>query len=214
MSKNILVALLMITLANIAHSQSVQPGYLSISPSHFFRNTFLLSYETGIGKDKTIAILPGVILKQNGSEKYKGFQAEIQSRFYLLHPSFANMEESKYGGARIQPYVAPYYSYMSLQKDYTLYSYNPNNPSGEAKDFERNTTAHSGGVIVGCRINFTKNLFIDFNAGGGFRFADIEDTVYAEDPNLFPIYEDYNIFDYDYTGITPKIGFLVGIRLY
>lgn len=200
-------------ISHVSFGQNVKPAYLSISPSHFFRNTFLVSFEFGIGRDKTIAIMPGVILKQNGTEKYKGFQAEIQPRFYLIHPSFENMGDSKYGGARLQPYVAPYYGFLSLQKDYTLYRYDPNNQTNNPKDFVRNTTAHTGGILIGCRANLTKNLFLELNAGGGFRFADIKDTVYNEDPNEFPIYEDYNIFDFDYTGITPKIGFLVGIRL-
>lgn len=192
--------------------QSVNPTYLGISPAHFFRNTFLVHLETGYAKDKTIAILPGVILKDNGNEKLKGFQVEVQPRFYLIHPSFEALESEN--SIVLQPYISPYYGYFTLEREYTSYGYNPNTGQGTTKDFVRNINAHSGGIILGCRLNITNNFYVDVNAGGGFRFANIDDTIYNEDPNIFPVYEDYDIFDFDYTGITPKVGLVLGVRLH
>jgi hypothetical protein len=204
--------LLSVTLLKV-NSQSTKPIYLGISPTHFFRNTFLLHSEFGIAKDKTLAIFPGVILKEGVNEDLQGFQIEVQPRFYLIHPSFESMD-TKYGGARLQPYIAPYYGFMDLKRNYKGYGYDPKTQLTLEKEFERNATAHSGGVLIGCRGNLTKNLYIELNAGGGFRFANIDDTITKEDPNIFPYYYDSNIFDFDYTGIAPKIGLLVGIRFH
>ncbi|MBK8699596.1 MAG: hypothetical protein IPN29_08640 [Saprospiraceae bacterium] len=212
--KRTLFALAVITLSFAASAQkSVKPGFIAISPVHFFRNTFVASFETGIGKDKTLVFMPGVVLKDSENEDLKGFVGEIHFRYYLLHPSFEGMD-TKHGGARLQPYVGPYYQYTNLTKTYPGYKYDPVTGNSTKKEFERNTTAHAGGVSVGCRALLTRNLFLDLNVGGGFRFANVDDTIFDEPQGEYPYYEDYNIFDYEYTGIAPKVGFTIGIRIY
>ena len=66
----------------------------------------MVNYETGIGKDKTLVFSPGVVLKDNANESLTGFIGELQFRYYLIHPSFDYMD-TKYGGVRLQPHVAP-----------------------------------------------------------------------------------------------------------
>lgn len=193
--------------------QTVKPGFLGISPFHFFRNTFVATYETGIGQDKSVLISPGVILKDNLNESITGFLAEVQFRYYLIHPSFEGMD-TKYGGARWQPYVAPYYQYTSISKEFPGYYYDPLGGLSKEYTTNRDITAHAGGVLVGCRALLTKNLFVDLTLGGGFRLSEVKDSYSIVLPEPVPVYNNFDIFDYEYKGIAPKVAFTVGIRLY
>lgn len=193
-------------------AQTVNPGFLSFSPFQFFRNAFMVNYETGIGKDKTLVFSPGVVLKDNANESLTGFIGELQFRYYLIHPSFDYMD-TKYGGVRLQPYVAPYYQYSSIQKELPSYYYDPQTGNGKNYDLTRDITTHAGGVLVGCRGLLTKNLFVDLGIGGGFRLSQLEDSYSIAIPPQ-PVYESYDIFDYEYRGIAPKVLFTLGIRLY
>ena len=210
MKRSILFLLLVV--ASTAGAQTVKPGFLSISPFHFFRNAFVVNYETGIGKDKTLVFSPGVVLKDNANESLTGFIGELQFRYYLVHPSFDKMD-TRYGGARLQPYVAPYYQYASIQKVQPNYYYDPQTGTGSNYELTRDITSHAGGVLVGCRGLLTKNLFIDLALGGGFRLSELEDSYSVNIPPQ-PVYDSFDIFDYEYRGIAPKVLFTLGIRLY
>ena len=210
--KQTLIAIFMFAAFSLI-GQTNKPGYLGISPFHFFRNTFVATYETGIGQDKTLLFSPGVILKDNQNESISGFTGELQFRYYLIHPSFEGMD-TKLGGARWQPYVAPYYQYSSISKEFPGYYYDPLGGTSKEYTTSRDITAHAGGVLVGCRALLTKNLFVDLTVGGGFRLSDVKDSYSIVLTEPVPVYNDFDIFDYEYKGIAPKVAFTVGIRLY
>lgn len=210
--KKILVLFLSVWTAT-GYTQSVKPGFMGISPIHFFRNAFVASYETGIGKDKTIFIAPGVILKDNNNESLTGFTAEVQFRFYLVHPSFDKMD-SKYGGARWQPYVAPYYQFNGIEKKFQSYYYDPVLSTSREYTVTRDISANAGGILFGCRAVLTRNLFADVSLGGGFRLSENNESYSINIPSSENIYNTYDIFDYEYRGIAPKFALTLGFRIY
>lgn len=209
--KKILVLLFSIWLV-AGHSQVVKPGFLAISPVHFFRNAFVATYETGIAKDKTILISPGVILKDNNNESLTGFTGEVQFRFYLVHPSFDKMD-TPYGGARWQPYVAPYYQFNSIEKKFQSYYFDPVLSTSKEYTITRDITSNAGGILFGCRAVLTRNLFVDVSLGGGFRLSDNAESNSINVPKT-DIYNTYDIFDYEYRGIAPKFALALGFRIY
>ena len=66
--------------------------------------------------------------------------------------------------------------------------------------------AFNPGVLIGYQQTFFEILFLEIYVGGGIRTANISDT--SSEANFY--YND-GIFDEDYKGVFPKIGFSIGL---
>lgn len=158
---------------------------LSISPFHFFDQTFMLSYERLFLNEQSIAIFAGLTLEENNDQERIGFTGEFQYRFYVVSKLGYNANTTFKG-----VYVAPYARGRSL----TIYREEANGRQGYLiQNF-------GSGAVLGFRVAKNNRFFMDTFIGGGVKFADDGD---------FP--DASNIWQPTYTGVTPHAGFLIGV---
>ena len=174
---------------------------LKLSPFEFGRSQFQLGYERYYkNKTRSIVILPSFILKRSNNEKSDGAELGLQYRMYLSQND---------GGIfhRIGYYSALYGLGMTLREEYKLFKYGPNDPNGVPYTATNSIKSVEGGVLLGIQIDITQRIVLDFFAGGGVRYSDVVDQRTVQEN----YYENYSVFDREYTGIKPRIGFQLGV---
>ena len=198
------ITLWAITLLSITtiHAQDI---LLKNSPFHFADATFKMSIEKELSDDKSVNLSGSIHLVEDGwnYEDEKGLAAEIQLRKYVLN--FKN-SDSKLNGV----YVAPYgrLSYLRMNDIYRdwYYEYDDlGNYSEWSVESTVNASSKSGqaGCVMGVQYIMSDVILFDFFIGGGVQYvveAGNRDRYYGNDIRF-------------YTGVLPKIGFNVGVKL-
>ena len=183
---------------------------LKISPVEFSRAEFQMSFERYFGdRSSSIMISPSFILKENNLESKEGFQIEGQYRIYLSH--LRSDEGNVFlGFHNIGLYSGVYLRYQDYTEDYQFQWYDNEMGESQAGDFTKSVTATEGGALIGVQIDITKRILLDFFVGGGIRYTDINDTKEGVVPEDY-YYEEYGVFDPEYKGVKPRLGFQLGI---
>jgi len=183
---------------------------LKISPVEFSKAEFQISYERYFGdRSSSLMISPSFILKENNVESIEGFQVEGQYRIYLSHLRSDNRNVFL-GFHNIGLYTGVYLRYMDYQEDYQFMWYDNNLGIPYTDEFTKEVTATEGGAIIGVQIDITKRILLDFFVGGGIRYTDFVDTKEPVVGQEY-YYEDYGVFDPEYKGVKPRIGFQLGV---
>ncbi|MDF1697995.1 MAG: hypothetical protein P1U56_19260 [Saprospiraceae bacterium] len=183
---------------------------LKISPVEFGKAQFEVSYEHYFGdRSSSFSISPSVILKENNQESIEGFQIGAQYRFYLSH---VRKDERRVflGFHNIGLYTGLYGQYLDYKEDYQYMWYDNQQGEPMSGEFTKDVTAMEGGAIIGVQIDITNRILLDFFVGGGIRYSDYVDTREAV-VNPGDYYNEPGIFDPEYQGVKPKIGFQLGI---
>lgn len=182
---------------------------LRISPFEFKHAEFQLNYERYFNnRSSSIIIAPSVFLKENNEENIEGVQIIGQYRFYLTHfnkenqPNFLGMYN--YGF-----YTGLYASYLKYTEDFKDGYWNEESQNYIALKFRKEVQAIEGGALVGLEVDVTQRIQIDFYIGGGVRYSDYTNTY--EDLAPDEEYPYIGIFDPEYQGVKPKVGFSIGV---
>ena len=196
-----IIALLSLTTLN------AQERLIKISPFHFSDATFNISVEKSMKSDYTLNFSGGVHLLEDGwdARDEKGVTSEIQLRKYVL--SFRN-SESKLNGIYVAPFAQ--ISYFRMHNIYRNWIYEYDDVTGDyvgsfLEETNVNASSKSGqaGVVMGVQYIMSDVILVDFFLGGGVQYA-------VESGNR----DRYNdIGSRFYTGVMPKIGFNVGVKL-
>ena len=133
----------------------------------------------------------------------------LQYRFYLTHMNneqgrtFLNLYN--YGF-----YTGLYALYMDYSEDYRLGLYNQDTDEYEMHELHKDVSSIEGGAIVGLQVDITRRIVIDMYIGGGIRKTDLEDQLTQEQRDQAYI-QSYGVFDPEYQGVKPKLGFQIGM---
>ena len=213
--KVILVILLAISLSFTAQAQEANTlgrTVLKISPVEFGRAEFKLGVEHFFANRKSsISFMPSAILKESLQETKKRWLTAAQYRFYLSHINKAD-RNTLFGFENYAFYTGIFGLYQSYKKDYSREYYDDLTDTYRSGDFHKEVTAQEGGLILGLQISITKRIIVDLNLGGSIRNNKLEDNFDYEQPNYY-YYEDYSVFEPEYKGVKPVIGFMIGIVL-
>lgn len=192
------------------NAQNVQyKNALRISPVQFANSTFEVNYERFFNDKKhSIVISPALLLKENEPESLLGFKGNIQYRLYFTHLHkdthktwiFSNL--AFYGGV--------YAQYLNATEDY-YGSYSDKNFNYVTDIFTKDINSYEGGVLLGMQIDIIPRLALDFNFGGGVKYADVDDSItpylVGDERNY-----SYGVLDREFTGVVPKGSIQLGFN--
>lgn len=189
------------SIAQASDSKEAYNQVLKLSPFEFGRSQFQVGYERYFNnKTRSVVFMPSFILKRNNNHNSDGAELGLQYRMYLSQND---------GGIfhRIGYYSGFYGFGMVLREEYQLFNYAPNNPNGTPYTATNDVKSLEGGVLLGIQIDITKRIVLDFFAGGGVRYSNVVDQRAQQES----YYSNYGVFDREYTGIKPRVGFQLGV---
>lgn len=178
---------------------------LKLSPFEFGKSQFQLAYEHYFGnRSKSVVLLPSFILERSSEKNSSGVELGAQYRIYLSHS----------GGGRlfhnIGFYTGGYGVGLKLSEDYNWLQYPVGGGNPTSQILRNEVSSVEGGVLLGIQIDITERFILDFFVGGGVRYSDVNDQRATSTDNY---YNYYGVFDREYTGIKPRVGFQLGITL-
>ena len=206
--KSFLSLLIVSNSFDLSAQEFFQNNSVRLSPFDLVGGQFELTYERYI-KERyvSICIMPSLYFQSQGQESTLGYQAELQFRRYLSH--FRSDEQKIiFGMHNVGFYGGAYLLGLNLEEDYLKGYYDPKINDYRTDLYTSKVGAAEGGVMLGVQVDITKFIVVDFYIGGGVRAADYETN---EPTEVDPYFDENGIFDLDYQGIKPKIGFQMGI---
>ena len=209
--KNIL-QIIIILLPFFASSQTAQfdqVNAIKISPFELGNAQFEMTYERYFGdRSSSLILMPSIFLKDDIRESKEGYQFGAQYRVYLSHVR----SDEKFvflGFHNIGLYAGVYALYLDYKEDYQFSWWDNEMNESITLDMRKDVNGTEGGAIIGIQLDVTKKILIDFYIGGGVRYSDFTDTKSEiVDPSVY--FEDVSVFDPEYKGVKPKIGFQLG----
>lgn len=208
-----IILLVLVSIPAFLWSQSEQFAYknaLKISPVEFGKAEFQVAYERYFGDRSTsLTIMPSITLKENNNETIEGFQIGAQYRIFLSH--LRSDEKRVFLGLHnIGLYTGVYSQYQDYKNTYNFSWWDMDTSSEMNGEFTKDLTSIEGGAIIGVQVDITQRILLDFYVGGGVRYTDLTDSKEGVvDENYF--YEEYGVFDPEYKGVKPRIGFQLGV---
>ena len=183
---------------------------IKISPVEFGKAEFQISFERYFGdRTSSITITPSIILKENNFESIEGFQIGGQYRIFLSHLR-SDSKRVFLGFHNIGLYTGLYAQYQDYKEDYKFTWWDNTTNIEYNREFTKEVNAIEGGALIGVQIDVTKRILVDFFVGGGVRYADFTDSKDGIVPENY-YYEEYGVFDVEYKGVKPRVGFQLGI---
>ena len=209
---NLIILFLVGSLAQISAQETTNFAYLNalkINPGNLGNSEFRLNYERYLGdRSASIMFSPSFYLKESEREKISGYQFQVSYRYFLSHLNKSN-GNAFLGLYNLGFYAGAYGQWLDYTEEYTEEWYDPKTNMQVRKDFEKSGIAFEGGGILGLQIDITERLIADFYLGGGVRKSNISDSI-EDDPDFNNYYESPSVFDVDFTGVKPVIGFQLG----
>lgn len=190
--------------------QFSRKNVIKLSPFELGKAEFHASYERYFGnRSSSLMITPGVILEEDLDQERKGYQIMGQYRFYLSHLSKEN-GDGFLGLYNLGFYAGGYGMFLDYSEDYRFSWFDRNTNENRNELLNKQVTTGEGGAIIGIQIDITERIVADFYIGGGIRVSEVVDQ--KEDIDLEDFYfEEYDVFDLEYQGVKPRIGFQLGI---
>jgi len=209
--KSIILSILII-IPFISYSQSehfAQRNSIRTSPFEFGKAEFQLGYEYyWPDRKSSIIILPSIVLKDSPQEVKEGLMLETQYRFYISHLR-SDERHVLLGFHNIGFYTGIYGRYTNYKEEYDYTWWNNQDQTSTTQRFEKKVTAGEGGILIGFQMDITKRILIDFFIGGGIRYPrNIDTKTDIISPGDY--YNEVSVFDMDYKGVKPKVGFQLG----
>lgn len=181
---------------------------IKLSPVELGKSKYKLSYERYFGERKSsIVVSPAILLKEGGQESKSGLELSGEYRFYLTHIR-KDRKKTFLGLYNIGFYTGLYGLYQDYEEDYVAGYYNPENDQYTMSTFNKTSSSFEGGTMVGVQIDITQRILFDFFVGGGIRKSDYTDSYDGADDYYN---NNFDVFDPAFTGVKPKIGFMIGI---
>ena len=188
-------------------SLKAQQVILKNSPFHFIDGTFKMSIEKEISKNKSINLSGDIHLVEDGwnYDNSKGLSAEIQIRKYVI--GFNNSTYSL-NGIYVSPFARASYFRMNHMGYNWFYDYDSlGNIIDWRQDFTVKASSKSvqAGILMGSQYVLNDVIAFDFYLGGGVQYS-------KESGNRSQSNFGGNGLRF-YTGVIPKIGFNIGVKL-
>ncbi len=204
------ILFLAITFCQAQEAETYLNNVIKINPFLFGQSQFQLSYEHYFKNRKSsVLLMPSYLLKDSRDTELQGFEIMGQYRFYLTHynknerKTFLNMYN--YGF-----YAGLYALYLNYDETFTRYTYNPITFENESNSYKKSIQSIEGGALLGLQMDISRRIVLDFYIGGGLRKSEVEDS-YLDSNIEAEYYGEYSVFDFEFTGIKPKVGLMLGI---
>jgi hypothetical protein len=165
----------------------VYRNLVKFSPSMFVRNTFQMGYEHFLTPSTSLNLNAGVNFRDNNNEQSWGFTGEAQLKLYVytqVNPKNSN-----------RLYFAPYIAYNHENEQTNTW-----NSMGYNEWTDDTYDAGGLGIIFGYSFSFANRMNMDIYSGGGIRKA-----FNVDDNN-----DNNGLWDYSYSGISPRLGIDIG----
>jgi|WetSurMetagenome_2_1015567.scaffolds.fasta_scaffold206515_1 hypothetical protein len=156
----------------------------------FTRNTFQMGYERFISPSTSIYFIAGLTSKDDYYDNIFGIKTEVQLKIHAY--------TSSKGKVMHRLYFAPYIMNHYFDTEITDYVWDNNGNYIQSK-ISDSYNALGTGVMFGWSFSFARRMNIDVYTGGGIRR-----TIGAGNDS------NDGVFDYSYSGITPRFGIDVG----
>ncbi len=164
---------------------------LKMSASLFTRNTFQMGYERFFNPNTSFLLAAGMSFKDSDYEIVWGVRTEVQMKFHVY--TIVKPDQSH------RLYFAPYLLNEYYETEGTQYD-NYGNSYWQTESFD----AFGGGMLFGWSFSFANRINLDIYTGGGLR------KTFNYDNTDNDYYYDNGVFDYAYSGISPRLGIDVG----
>lgn len=185
---------------------------IKLSPFELGRTEFKISYEHYLNQRKSsIVLTPILMLRNEVDDKRNGWQLMGQYRYYVSHLNKAN-ENAILRLSNFGFYAGIYGLYSSYQDSYQLNYWDNIDQKSVYVDRSRDIQSQEGGALIGVQIDITKRIAMDFYIGGGVRVSQSKITG-EQVPSDTYIPSRGGLFPYEYTGVKPTVGFMMGILL-
>lgn len=212
--KTISVLFIALGLSTMLLAQEGGNSYLKISPVQFGKSYFEVSLELGLNEGRSsIQLSPMFLLKRNQFEEFSGIQGELQYRSYLKRLNKG--ENNTWIFSDVDFFAGAYALGLSFKRDYEAFYYDPMQQLEIRDEFTRDIFSAEGGVFVGVKFILADKLVLEFLAGGGVRYSEVDDTI--EDSgwpdNYYYNSDESDVFDLGYYGVKPRLNLQLGIRL-
>lgn len=180
-----------------------------LSPFHFFDNSISVSGEFfSKSYKKSVRLALTGIYRDNKRLSDKGFAMELSGRYY---PKSFECDSMVWGRNMASGIYLGYGAQAGLNEyiQYDLMFYNQNSSTTEYIDIKETSLWVSPFVCFGYQFTLYEVLYVDVFVGGAIKFNDVD----RSNPVLGYGEENPNIFQREYKGIMPKIGFTIGLGL-
>lgn len=183
---------------------------IKLNPIELFSSTFMMEYEN-IYKNGTKGLAFGLGATFNdrpdyGNERTVGLKGEIVTKTYF--GGFKQKVSKKDRNYLLGIYGAFFLRGGYEESEREFYSYNPNGSTMETNT--RKGIWMFPGAMVGISRTYWDYLLVDVYIGAGVRITDVSNSN-AD----FDYYYYYNrISPLDYSGVSPNIGFKLGLLLF
>ncbi len=210
MKHKLLILILLLPIIGIGQlTHFDQKSAIKISPFELGNAQFEMAYERYFsGRSSSFIILPSIFLKDDLRQSKEGYQLGIQYRFYLSHLR-ADEKSVFLGLHNVGLYTGIYAQYLDYSEDYQFSWWDNDKNESITKDVNKTVNAAEGGAIIGVQFDITRKILIDFYIGGGVRYSDFTDTK-TDLIDQDDYYDEVGVFDPEYKGVKPKIGFQLG----
>ena len=206
------ILLLVVLMPSVCIAQSGhfdQKNAIKISPAELGAAQFEMAYERYFGdRSSSLVLMPSIFLKDDIRESKEGYQIGAQYRVYLSH--LRSDEQSVFLGLHnVGLYAGVYGQYLAYSETYQFSWWDNELNESITTEFQKDVNATEGGAILGVQFDITRKILIDFYIGGGVRYSDFTDTKEGiVDPDHY--YDEVSVFDPEYKGVKPRIGFQLG----
>ena len=211
--KNVILILLFICPISIFSQENsylfTNNNALKISVFEFGKAEFQLSYERFFNDRKSsLSIIPSIILENDNETNKEGWSIMSQYRFYLTH--FNKQHTNTFlGFENYALYTGLYGSYLDYVEDYSIMDWNESQQDYTTEEHRKDLSAVEAGALIGMQINFSKRVLLDIYIGGGIKKTDLNDSY---DGDEYSYYNSYSVFDREYEGVKPRLGFQLGFN--
>lgn len=183
-----------------------KPNIFKLSPFHFFDYSLNGTFEVFDRKNYKRSLIISLTGTYRDQRNYsdKGGAIEIGGRYY---PRAFRADSIVWGRNRAYGIYLGYGVQVGLNSQNRIDTYYTINGNPMTQDHKINSKWATPYFCIGYQILAFETLYIDVYAGGGMKLNEVSYTNRSVDY----IYSEPNIFDRDYKGIIPKMGFTIGI---
>jgi hypothetical protein len=177
---------------------------IKIVPQSLPNNTLKISWEHSTKPKSSINISPFITLYDRKNEKIYGAGLDLAKKIYVSKMDSLSPLKGFYGAASISyAYYNTQYRKFDDSSSYGGLIYPA--PLSTARKYNENIHQIGADLYLGYQFPIKKVLYVDIYLGGGLRYSfssQGSDSYYSTGIN-----------DYAYTGIIPKAGIKIGLKI-
>lgn len=192
-------------LSSIGFAQAQRTHLLKLSPQHFAVNTFKVDWEFSSGQNGSWVISPYITARDQYSDSTSWGDKVLGTGIGLNRKVYVAGQTGEALTGLYGMFSGTYNFYKTKYNDYDYTYSGPPNYVTTYVYSQRNQDIHSASLSfsIGYQFTIKKLVYVDTFLGGGIRYSNTSTN------------DDYysSFADFAYSGIEPKFGVTVGLKL-